>query len=49
MKEKEKKTDDDELDDLLEEQWNLQDQIHKKCKIRDDPTEKVKKWKERYS
>ena len=48
MKEKEEQTD-DELDAILEEQWNLQDQIHKKCKIRDDPNEKLKKWKDKYS
>ena len=49
MKKKEEQSDDDELDNLLEEQWNLQDQIHKKCKIKDDPQEKLKKWKEKYS
>lgn len=43
------KCEDDELDDLLEEQWNLQDQIHKKCKIKDNSEDKIKKWKEKYS
>jgi hypothetical protein len=40
---------DDELDDILEEQWKLQDQIHKKCKIKDNAEDKIKKWKEKYS
>ena len=48
MKEDEKQSEDDEIDDLLEEQLNIQDKIHKKCKIRDDPNEKLKKWKEKY-
>lgn len=48
MKEKEEQNENEELDDLLEEQWNLQDQIHKKCQIKDDPKEKLKKWKEKY-
>lgn len=26
---------DEDLDDLLDQQWELQDQIHKKCKMRD--------------
>jgi hypothetical protein len=38
----------DELDDLLEEQWNMQDQIQKKCQMKDNHEEKVKKWKEKY-
>ena len=25
----------DDLDDLLEQQWAMQDQIHKKCKMQD--------------
>ena len=48
MEKEEKENENEELDDLLENQWNLQDQIHKKCKIRDDPDEKLKKWKEKY-
>jgi hypothetical protein len=39
---------DEELDDLLEEQWNLQDKIHKKCEMKDNPEEKIKRWKEKY-
>ncbi|MHA1150164.1 MAG: hypothetical protein ACTSR8_18185 [Promethearchaeota archaeon] len=26
--------DNDDLDDLLDQQWELQDQIHKKCKMK---------------
>jgi hypothetical protein len=25
----------DDLDDLLEKQWEMQDQIHKKCKMKE--------------
>ena len=25
----------DDLDELLDQQWELQDQIHKKCKMKD--------------
>jgi hypothetical protein len=38
----------EDLDDLLDKQWEMQDQIHKKCKIKDDPKEKLKKWNEKY-
>ena len=38
----------DDLEDELEKQWALQDQIHKKCKMKDDPAVKIKKWKEKY-
>jgi len=48
MDDNEEEYEDDELDDLLEEQWKLQDQIHKKCKIKDDPKEKLKQWNEKY-
>ena len=27
--------DEDDLDDILDQQWALQDQIHKKCKMKD--------------
>ncbi|MFX0057133.1 MAG: hypothetical protein ACFE85_01810 [Candidatus Hodarchaeota archaeon] len=39
----------DELDDLLEKEWEKQDQIHRKCKMKDDTSLKQKKWKEKYS
>ncbi|MHA1671049.1 MAG: hypothetical protein ACTSV5_10825 [Promethearchaeota archaeon] len=38
----------DDSDDELDRQWEMQDKIHHKCKIRDDPEEKQKKWKEKY-
>ena len=38
----------DELEDELEKQWALQDEIHHKCKMRDDPETKKKKWNEKY-
>jgi hypothetical protein len=37
----------EDLDDKLDKQWALQDQIHHKCKMRDDPTVKQKKWDEK--
>ena len=43
-----KEYNDDELDDLLEKEWEKQDQIHRKCKIKDDPSLKQKKWKENF-
>jgi len=42
------KNSDDDLDDALEKQWEMQDQIHKKCKMKDDPQEKLKRWNEKY-
>ena len=45
----EKKDEDNvDSDDLLDQTFNLQDQIHHKCKMRDDPVEKQKKWNEKY-
>jgi len=38
----------DDLDDELEKQWALQDQIHHKCKIRDNPEVKQKNWQEKH-
>ena len=36
MDEKEEKYENtDDLDDLLEKEWELQDQIHKKCKMKE--------------
>ena len=45
----EKESEDDELDDLLEKEWEKQDQIHRKCKMKDDPVLKQQKWKEKFS
>ncbi|MFX1238188.1 MAG: hypothetical protein ACFFAS_13890 [Promethearchaeota archaeon] len=38
----------EDLDIELEKQWELQDQIHHKCKMRDDPETKIKKWEEKH-
>ncbi len=38
----------DNLDEELENQWALQDQIHHKCKMRDDPKLKQKEWDEKH-
>ena len=39
----------DKLEDESEKQWEMQDQIHKTCKMKGDPEERQKKWKEKYS
>jgi hypothetical protein len=39
----------DDLEDELEKQWEMQEQIHKVCKMKGDTEEKQKKWKEKYS
>ena len=38
----------DDSDDELDSHWKMQDKIHHKCKMRDDPEEKQKKWKEKH-
>ncbi len=49
MKEKEKEIDEeDDLDDLLEKEFERQDQIHPRCQMSDSTDEKIKKWKEKY-
>ena len=45
---KETKDDDDDLEDELEKQWEMQNQIHKVCKMKGDNEEKQKKWKEKF-
>ena len=48
MKEKEKEFDEeDDLDDLLEKEFERQDQIHPRCQISDNTDERIKKWKEK--
>lgn len=42
------KEESEDPDDELDRQWDGQDKIHYKCKMRDDPEEKQKKWKEKY-
>ncbi len=39
----------DDPEDELDEQWEMQDQIHKTCKMKGDIEERQKKWKEKYS
>ena len=38
----------EELEDELEKQWDMQDQIHKSCKMKGNTEERQKKWKEKY-
>ena len=38
----------DDPEDELDKQWEVQDQIHKTCKIKGDSEERQKKWKEKY-
>jgi len=38
----------DDLDDLLEKEFERQDQMHPKCRISDSPEERKKRWKEKY-
>ena len=47
----EKKSDeetDDEVDDELDRAFAMQDMIHHKCKIRDDPKKKQEEWEKKY-
>jgi hypothetical protein len=39
--EEDNSNEDDDLDDLLDKTWEMQDQIHKKCKMK-DKNKKVK-------
>ena len=49
MSKKEKElSEEDDLDDLLDEVFEKQDQIHPRCKVSDDTDEKKKRWKEKY-
>ena len=47
-KKENEREDADDLDDELEKQWALQDQIHHKCKMRDDAEVKQKNWDEKH-
>jgi len=38
----------EDLEEELEKQWEMQDQIHKTCKMKGDSEEKQKKWKEKF-
>lgn len=35
MDDEKEECEEEELDDLLEDQWKMQDQIHKKCKMKE--------------
>lgn len=48
MSENKKKKIKDDLEDELEKQWDMQDQIHKPCKMKGSGDEKQKKWEEKY-
>jgi len=39
---------DEELDELLDKTFEMQDQIHHKCEIRDDPRKKQDEWNKKY-
>ena len=45
---KEKDEKKEEFEDELEKQWEIQDQIHKACKMKGDAEERQKKWKDKY-
>ena len=48
MSDEKKEECEEDLEDELEKQWAIQDQIHHKCKMRDNPDDKKKKWNEKY-
>ena len=49
MSKEEKEFDeDDDLDDLLEKEFERQNEIHPRCKISDNTDERKKRWKEKY-
>lgn len=39
---------DEDLDKLLDKTFKMQDQIHHKCEIRDDPKRKQEEWNKKY-
>jgi hypothetical protein len=45
---KESNKENDKVKDELDKQWEMQDQIHKTCKMKGDSEERQKKWKEKY-
>ena len=38
----------DDLDDLVEKEFERQDQIHPRCRINDNADERKKRWNEKY-
>jgi hypothetical protein len=47
-KDNENISDDDDFDDLLDKEFERQDQIHPRCRISDSHEERIKRWKEKY-
>ena len=45
---KESNEENDKMEDELGKQWEMQDQIHKTCKMKGDSKERQKKCKEKY-
>ncbi|MFW9942143.1 MAG: hypothetical protein ACFFFT_13975 [Candidatus Thorarchaeota archaeon] len=48
MSEKKGKKSENELDDLLDQAFERQELIHRKCKMRDDPVIKQAEWNKKY-
>ncbi|MFX0073655.1 MAG: hypothetical protein ACFFAO_21465 [Candidatus Hermodarchaeota archaeon] len=49
MDEDDKKNEEnDDLEDLLEKNFEIQDEIHPRCKISDNHEERIKKWNAKY-
>ena len=48
MSEKRKDIPEDDLDDLLDQAFEMQDLIHHKCQMRDDPEKKKVEWEKKY-
>jgi hypothetical protein len=48
MANKKKELSEEDVDDLLDQAFAKQDQIHHKCEMRDDPKKKQKEWEEKY-
>ena len=46
-KKSDKKTNEN-IDDELDRVFAMQDKVHKKCKIRDDPKKKQEEWEKKY-
>lgn len=44
----EKSYENDDMDDLLEKEFERQDQMHPRCRISDDDKERQKRWNEKY-
>jgi len=47
-KEEEEFDEEDDLDDLLEKEFERQNQIHPRCRINNNSDERKKQWKEKY-